>query len=748
MLTRRNRFHTVPSSDLTELGSSTSTFNAPSSITTKNNPRQTISTKKVLGRVPLRSTSPTLITNKSPKRWSTVTSSLVTQENENQLPPISFSNTKSNLLHSTRMHSSERITWNTPTTYAKKSVEKSSKKQIDVSNYYDFFTEVQEPSSAPKTRPVTVKKNELNNTIKTPSKERTITKLNVTDYTASGRALIFIENYIINNVLPYYANTHSEHNACASQTTKFREGSRSIIKQCVNANDDDVVIFTGSGSTSAINKLVDVLNLRDEKIRNKTVVLITTFEHHSNILPWKETGIEVIRIPNNKLGLIDEEFLRNQLKYYHDQSKKHIICTFNAASNVTGIRIDVDKISQLVHKYDGWIFWDYAAAAPYVNIDMNPSKTAYKEAVFISTHKFVGGPSTPGILIAKKKLFTNPIPSYVGGGTVNFVTRTHTEYVKDIETREEGGTPNIIGAIRAGLVFQLKESVGFRIIEIREDELVAKFFTRFRKHPRLYVLGSATAPRLGIFSFLVYVPSFKKYLHHNFVCVLLNDLFGIQVRSGCSCAGPYVLDLLNIDDQTADIYTKFIAANENARLDKIHKNELLKPGFTRFNLSYFISDEEVDYILNAVEVIANDGWKFLPMYTYNSETAAWYLRTASSNSQYHNIHRITYQNGIMEEIFEAQQIEPRNSNILRSMIKSSSNDPIGEAKTMANNIPNYVYENIDFKADPPLDIPDEYQDFIWFVLPKDIIRKMIIDFEQNREKNCKAAPFRPKIDEE
>ncbi|CAF4991457.1 unnamed protein product, partial [Rotaria sp. Silwood1] len=341
-------------------------------------------------------------------------------------------------------------------------------------------------------------------------------KIIYADYTASGRAIKFIEHYMLNNVLPYYGNTHSENNACALQTTKLREGARLLIKKYVNGTDDDVIIFTGSGSTAAINKLVDVLHLRDKDIQDKTVVFISTFEHHSNILPWTETGIEIIRIPNTKQGLLDQHFLKKKLKHYYHKVKKHIICSLNAASNVTGIRTDVDTVSTLVHQYDGWVFWDYAAAAPYVKIDMNPSETAYKDAVFISTHKFVGGPSTPGILIAKKKLFTNRVPSDCGGGTVNFVTRTNVEYVKDIETREEGGTPNILGAIRAGLVFHLKEAVGEKIIEKREEELVEKFFQRFRNHEKLLVLGSSTVPRLAIFSFLIYVPAFDKYLHHNF----------------------------------------------------------------------------------------------------------------------------------------------------------------------------------------------------------------------------------------
>ncbi|CAM4805081.1 unnamed protein product [Rotaria magnacalcarata] len=561
------------------------------------------------------------------------------------------------------------------------------------------------------------------------------------DYTASGRGLTFLEQYILTYVLPFYANTHSENNAFALQTTRFRESARAIIKQCVNATDDDVVIFTGAGSTAAINKTVDILQLRNDEIRNHTVVFVSTLEHHSNILPWQETGVEFIRIPNNKTGLLDQNILKNKLIYYRDQVKKSIICTFNAASNVTGIQADVNRISELVHEYGGRIFWDYAAAAPYVRIDMNPTKKAAKDAVFISTHKFVGGPSTSGLLIAKKAIFNNRVPGDCGGGTVNFVTRRAIEYVKDIETREEGGTPNIVGAIRAGLVFQLKQSVGEDLIKARDNELVQRFFQRFQNNPTLVILGPQDVSRLAIFAFLVYVPSIDKYLHHNLICSILNDLFGIQIRSGCSCAGPYVLDLLDIDDEKAAFYMKFITEELSQRFDEdnneIPHNALMKLGFSRVTLPYFASDEEINYILDAIDFIASDGWRFLPLYTYNQETAAWYprhLTMENYSSVCHNLQMINYRNGHMESMNAMNNISRNADNRLPSFNFSlpSCNNPFHQARAISKRMPNYVYENMNYRIDIPLNIPNKYKDFIWFVTPKEIMTKLMIEFDQKQ----------------
>ncbi|CAF5104915.1 unnamed protein product, partial [Rotaria magnacalcarata] len=326
------------------------------------------------------------------------------------------------------------------------------------------------------------------------------------------------------------------------------------------------------------------------------------------------------------------------------------------------------------------------------------------------------------ILVAKKHLFHNSVPCGCGGGTVNFVTRLSTEYIHDIEIREEGGTPDIIGSIRAGLVFQLKDTVGHDLIQKREDELVEKFFRRFKNINSLIILGSQSVSRLAIFSFLIYVPTIKKYLHYNFICSLLNDLFGIQVRSGCACAGPYVLDLLGIDDEKAGVYTMFLAEDSNARIDEennqIERNLLIKPGFTRLNLSYFASDEEIDYIFNAIEFIATYGWQFLPLYTYNPSTGVWYHRDVTIKKHllnYHSLKQIHYENGHMK----ADDPESDNKLYLpdQSTDMSTPNNLFHKAETIAKNISE---RTLDYQNDPELNFLDKYKHFIWFALPKDI----------------------------
>lgn len=446
------------------------------------------------------------------------------------------------------------------------------------------------------------------------------------DYTASGRSLSFIEDYIRNQVLPMYANTHTETSGTGLQTTRFREDARNIIKECVGANSDEhAVIFAGSGATGAIDRLIGILGIRipdslDRKHHltdaiprsERPVIFVGPYEHHSNELPWRESIADVVEINEDSDGQIDLIELETRLVEYAERPLK--IGSFSAASNVTGIISDTEAIAELLHAHDALSFWDFAASAPYVGIAMGSkyeSNGNYKDAVFISPHKLIGGPGSPGLLVARRELLTNTVPAVPGGGTVQYVSPDHHTYIADPERREEGGTPSIIGSIRAGLVFKLKGEVGpDRILEL-EHGFIRRAIDSWKTNPSIDILGNPDAQRLSIVSFVVRFGD--KALHHNYAVALLNDLFGIQARGGCSCAGPYGHRLLGIDQETSSRFEEVIATG----------CEVLKPGWVRLNFNYFISESEFEYIVEAVHMIASDGWRLLPLYTYESETGVW-----------------------------------------------------------------------------------------------------------------------------
>lgn len=443
------------------------------------------------------------------------------------------------------------------------------------------------------------------------------------DYTASGRSLTFIEDFIRDVVLPRYANTHTESSGTGLQTTRLREDARDIIRRAVGGDEDTAVIFAGSGSTGAIDKLIGILGIRvpaelDDRYRlsgnipagERPVVFIGPYEHHSNELPWRESIAEVVVIPEDPDGHIDTGRLAAELDRHADRPLK--IGSFSAASNVTGILTDIAAISGLLHRHGALSFWDFAAAGPYIDIGMAARGL---DAVFLSPHKFVGGPGTPGVLAVRRSLLRNRVPTVPGGGTVDYVNAYEHRYLADPVHREEGGTPAIIESIRAGLVFQLKGAVGVEVIRAREDRFLREAMSVWLANPAIEILGNLRAERLSILSFVVRRPG-GRYLHHNFVVTLLNDLFGIQCRGGCSCAGPYGHRLLGIDLDRSHRFEREILAG----------CEGIKPGWVRVSFNYFLSETVFRYLVDAVDLLARQGARLLPHYRFDPRTGLWQHR--------------------------------------------------------------------------------------------------------------------------
>ena len=385
------------------------------------------------------------------------------------------------------------------------------------------------------------------------------------------------------------------------------------------------VIFAGSGSTGAVDRLVGLLGIRipkglsemyglEERIpeNERPVVFVGPYEHHSNELPWRESIAEVIEIKEDADGHID--LVELEKKLVENSHRPLIIGSFSAASNVTGIISDTSAISRLLHAHGALSFWDFAASAPYVEIEMHlrrPATATTRTPSSLSPHKLIGGPGTPGVLVVRRDLLHNEVPVVPGGGTVQFVAPDHHNYLSDPEHREEGGTPAIIESIRAGLVFRLKESVGVDTIRGLEHEFIRRAIESWSLNPNIEILGNPDAERLSIVSFVI--RHGERTLHHNFVVALLNDLFGIQARGGCSCAGPYGHRLLGIDLETSSRIEDVVSAG----------CEVIKPGWVRVNFNYFIGGGGIRLPHRSGAPRGRPGMATAPHIHLRAETALW-----------------------------------------------------------------------------------------------------------------------------
>ncbi|KAK7318450.1 hypothetical protein RJT34_03152 [Clitoria ternatea] len=481
------------------------------------------------------------------------------------------------------------------------------------------------------------------------------------DHTASGRSLHYNENFIINHLLPFYGNTHTCDSYVGSRTTKMLHEAAEYIKKCLGGGKDDAIIFCGSGTTAAIKRLQEVMGisvpsilrerlLKSLKKEERWVVFVGPHEHHSNLLSWRQSLAEVVEIGLDDKGLLDMDALRLQLEAYKDTNRP-LLGSFSACSNVAGIYSDTRAIAQLLHQYKGFACFDFAASGPYVEIDMRSGQSDGYDAVFLSPHKFLGGPDSPGVLLLNKDLYklTSSPPSTCGGGTVTYVNgfnEKDTLYLENIEERETGGTPPIIQTVRAALAFWVKEYISCEEIEKREQMYINKALERLVSNPNIEVLGNIKAKRQAILSFLIYSTinssaGWKnvlndgkqenegeldlwseignqrgKPLHGPFVAALLNDLFGIQARGGCACAGPYGHQLLNIN--------KCQSLSIRSAVQKGYIG--VKPGWTRVSFPYYMSEEDFEYILKAIEFLAVYGQRFFPLYSFNLRNGSWRMK--------------------------------------------------------------------------------------------------------------------------
>jgi len=458
------------------------------------------------------------------------------------------------------------------------------------------------------------------------------------DYTASGRGLHFVEEKLL-RIQHSYANTHTEDDYSGKYMTRLFHQAQARIKEMVNAGDRGKVFPVGSGSTGALKKLQEIIGvyippLTRERLyrscsetreggghvrryieKHMPVVFIGPYEHHTNELMWREAFAEVVVVRLSERGGLDLADLERKVSAPRFRGRVKF-GSFSAGSNITGVKTPVYEVARVCHRHDTAVFFDFAAVAPYAQIDMNRDKDSYFDAVFFSPHKFLGGPGSSGILVINERIYRKDLPpTTAGGGTVVYVGFHHHDYEEDIETREMAGTPPILQTIKAALAMEVKERIGTSAIDRIEKDYLAFVLGRLGKIPNLRLVGRYDALELTpIVSFNI--AHRDRILHPKFVTKLLNDLFGIQSRAGCSCAGPYGHVLLGIGRGTSERLREAIARGFQG----------IKPGWVRINIHYTFTRSDIEFLTRAIAFAARYGYLFLRCYDFDWRTGEWRYR--------------------------------------------------------------------------------------------------------------------------
>ncbi len=460
-------------------------------------------------------------------------------------------------------------------------------------------------------------------------------KLIYADWIASGRLYGPVEDKIKNLFGPLVGNTHSEASETGTSMTHAYHYAHKMIKEHVNADENDLIITAGFGMTAVVNKLQRILGLKvperareycnipknqksycNIKEQDRPVVFITHMEHHSNHTSWVETIADVVVLEPDENMQVNPETLKNEIQKYKNRPLK--IGAFSGCSNVTGVIPPYYELAKIMHEYGGYCFIDFAASAPYLKINMHPEDPLKRlDAIYFSPHKFLGGPGSSGVLVFNSELYKNKIPDNPGGGTVNW-TNAWNEYsfLDDIEAREDGGTPGFLQAFRTALCINLKEQMNCENIHKREKELIEIAFKELGKIESLHILADNVEDRIGVFSFYI------DNIHHNLIVKLLNDRYGIQVRGGCSCAGTYGHFLLHV--------TK----NHSKRItDKIDKGDLSeKPGWVRMSIHPTTTNDELYFIIDAIKEVSVNIQKWKNDYIYSSKNNEFYHKDYQTKS--------------------------------------------------------------------------------------------------------------------
>ena len=402
------------------------------------------------------------------------------------------------------------------------------------------------------------------------------------DFSASGLESRIVANRM-QSILGRYANTHSANSRNANFIDEIYKSAKIRLKELLDLSEDFFVIPSGYGASGAMKKYQEIKGLYlppklraflGDSIRNvqKKCVLVGGYEHHSNDISLREAFCDLVRIPL-KNGLMSLDSIESLL-----DSQKIDFSSINIASNVSGIIAPYAQISNILRQKNIDIAFDLAALSPHSNLDC-----ALFDSAFLSPHKLVGGIGSCGILCIRKNSFESSLPpTFSGGGSVKYVSQNSHYYIDDIESREDSGTPPILPLLKATLAYQYRNEIGLDFIKKRENVLYNLLLSELKKIDGITLYGAdLEANYIPIISFNVsgvspYDLSWE--LSHN---------YGIETRSGCSCAGVYGHYLMG--------------AEEIKNIAHLDSGDAMKPAWLRVSLHYSHNMNDIEIFLNALK---------------------------------------------------------------------------------------------------------------------------------------------------
>ena len=386
----------------------------------------------------------------------------------------------------------------------------------------------------------------------------------------------------VNRFMPYYSSVHRGNGFKSRLSTVAYDQAHKTIGRFVGADTETNTCIFGKNSTEALNKLAFRFPQKPD-----SVIITTQMEHHSNDLPWR-SRTKVVHIRATPEGRMDEDDFDRQLAKYGERVE---LVAVTGASNVSGFITPIHRLARKAHSVGAMILVDAAQLAPHRQLNMKADDDPeHLDFVVLSAHKMYA-PFGTGALIGPKAFFLQDPPEYRGGGTVDVVTLDDVAWA-GMPDRDEAGSPNVVGAVAMAAAIQVLMEASMDNIAAHEEELISYALERLGRIPGVKIYGETNPARAH--EKVGAIPFNLEGMSHFLLAAILGYEGGIGVRSGCFCAHPYVVHLLQLDEHEAATWQAQLLGGDKSNM----------PGMVRMSFGCYNNTGDVDHLVEMVERVA------------------------------------------------------------------------------------------------------------------------------------------------